>query len=283
MIDLHTHSTASDGTLTPEALVDLAAEKSLTAIALTDHDTVAGIEPATARGQLKGVHVVPGLEISVRSLAGAMHILGYYVRVEDLKLQTHLAAWCAARQERAQRMVARLNELGYGISYASVQARAGSDSIGRPHVARALMETGAVRSVAEAFERYLRRGRPAFVPREMPEPKEGIGAIKAAGGVAVLAHPSTLGLKGEELAALVKDLKDCGLDGMEVHWSGHSASQRAVFAQLAQHLSLLETGGSDFHGDNKPGIQLGTGRRGNVRVPDSVLEKLRECAAVQAA
>jgi len=275
VIDLHTHSTASDGTLTPEALVELAAKKKLTAIALTDHDTVAGVPRAVEAGRKAGVEVVPGVEVSVDSERGAVHLLGYFVRPDDPSLQAKLAQWCQARQQRARRIVERLEELGIGISYAQVAELAGSESIGRPHVARVLLGAKAVRSVEEAFERYLRRGRPAYVPREMPEAAEAIALIRSAGGVAVLAHPATLALKGTDLEARVKELHALGLDGLEVHWSGHSMRQRRDLLALAKKLSLLVTGGSDFHGDNKPGIQLGSGRRGNVRVAESVLEALR--------
>ena len=278
MIDLHTHSTASDGTLEPEALVELAAQKKLTAIALTDHDTVAGVARAQAAGGTLGVEVVPGVELSVGSERGALHLLGYFVRPEDAGLRAKLGQWCAVRQERARLMVEKLAGLGIEISYAKVEVAAGSGSVGRPHVAREMMRVKAVRSVEEAFERYLRRGKPAYVPREMPEAEEAIGLIRSAGGVAVLAHPATLWLKGAELEARVKELRAQGLEGIEVHWSGHSPRQRQELLVLAKKLSVVATGGSDFHGENKPGIQLGSGRRGNVRVPEAVLQALRGLA-----
>jgi predicted metal-dependent phosphoesterase TrpH len=279
MIDLHTHSTASDGTLEPEAVVELAAKKKLAALALTDHDTVAGVAHAAAAGRRLSVEVVPGVEISVHSEIGALHLLGYFVQEEHAGLQAKLAEWCGARRQRARRIVEKLAALGFLIPWERLEKAAGSGALGRPHVARELVRAKAVRSVEEAFERYLRRGRPAYVSREMPEPEEAIALIRAAGGVAVLAHPATLWLKGAALEARVKELRTQGLAGVEVHWSGHSARQRRELAALAKKLSLVATGGSDFHGDTKPGIQLGSGRRGNVRVSDDVLKELRERAA----
>lgn len=276
MVDLHTHSTASDGTLSPEALVDLAAEKGLTALALTDHDTMAGVPPALARGAACGVHVVPGVELGVEwEGAGTMHILGYFVRYGDPRLEESLAGLRAERRERARRMVARLNELGCVVSFEQVEQIGSGEAIGRPHVARALLESGAVKSLAQAFERYLKRGRPAFVEKEELSPAEGISLLKSSGGIAILAHPATLRLGKKTLARCVEELKEQGLDGLEAFWSGHNAAQVESYTALARRLGLLITGGSDFHGENKPGVELGSGRRGNVQVPDSVLEALR--------
>jgi hypothetical protein len=283
MIDLHTHSTASDGSLSPAALVDLAAEKDLTAIALTDHDTVAGLPEALARGAERGVEVIPAIEIAVRwpqeerggDGGGAMHLLGYYVRLDDPALAKRLKGLRSQRRQRAQRMVALLNELGVEISFSRVEQVATGESIGRPHLARALLEVGAVGSHAEAFRRYLSRGRPAYVQRELPSPKEGIAWLQSAGGVAVLAHPSTLKLGRKELERCVEELKGYGLEGIEVFWSGHNRGQQESYRDLTQRLSLLVTGGSDFHGAAKPDIELGRGLRGNVQVPDSYLIALR--------
>lgn len=277
MIDLHTHSTASDGTLTPAALVDLAAEGGLAAIALTDHDTVAGVPAALARGRERGVEVIPGVELGVQwEGAGSMHILGYCLPPEDGGLQEKLERLRQIRHERAQQIVSKLNGLGVEISFEQVKEIAGGNSMGRPHVARALMDLGAVASVREAFERYLKEGRPAYVEREMLTPKDGIALIKSVGGVAVLAHPATLRLGNESLGRAVEELKGEGLDGIEVVWSGHNRRQREAYQMLAQRLDLLATGGSDFHGENKPDIKLGRGLGGNVEVPDSVLTALRE-------
>jgi len=277
MIDLHTHSTASDGTLAPAELADLAAETGLSAIALTDHDTLAGVAAAAARGQERGVEVVPGIELGLEwEKAGSMHMLGYFTSPEDAQLGEKLERLLRIRQERAQRIVERLRGLGIEITFERVDEISGGNSVGRPHVARALVEAGAVASVGEAFERYLSQGRPAYVQREMLGPEQGIGLIKSAGGVAVLAHPATLKLGWKSFAACLEELKGYGLDGIEVVWSGHNPRQRERFGELAQELGLLATGGSDFHGDTKPDIKLGSGLFGNVEVADSVLAALKE-------
>lgn len=276
MIDLHTHSTASDGTLSPEALIDLAADKGLAAIALTDHDTVDGIPSALARGEARGIHVVPGVELGVRwNGGGQMHILGYYLRHEDSTLRERLSWLRARRRERAQRIVDKLKVVGVEISYERVKEIAGGQSIGRPHVAQALIEAGAVHSVGEAFGRYLSPGRPGYEDKEELSVEEAIRLLKSSGGKAVLAHPATLKLNPDGLARCVEELKGHGLDGLEAIWSGHSAQQVDAYKSLARRMNLLTTGGSDFHGENKPDIQLGTGRKNNVQVPDSVLEALR--------
>jgi len=261
---------------TPAALVDLAAEKKLTAIALTDHDTVAGVPEALARGAEKSVEVIPGVEIGVQwDAGGAMHLLGYYVRPDDPQLRARLEGLRIQRRQRAQRMVTLLNELGVGITFSRVEHMATGESIGRPHVARALQEAGAVRSPDEAFRRYLSRGRPAYVQRELPGPQEGIAWLKAAGGVAVLAHPGTLRVGRKELERRVEELKGHGLDGIEVFWSGHNRAQQESYRVLAERLGLLVTGGSDFHGAAKSEIELGSGLKGNVRVPESYLSALQ--------
>lgn len=284
MIDLHTHSTASDGTLSPEAVVDLAAEKGLTALALTDHDTVAGIPPAQARAGERGIELVPGVELGIRwEGPGTMHILGYCFRHDDGELRERLAWLRMCRRVRAERIVGKLNHLGCGISFGRVEEIAGGESIGRPHVAQALVEAGAVSSVADAFARYLSRGRPGFVEKKQLNPEEAIRLLKSCGGVAVLAHPATLKLGLEALSQLVEELKGKGLEGLEVSWSGHNERQVRAYTELAGRLGLLTTGGSDFHGENKPDIELGTGRHGNVKVEPSVLVALREHRRASAA
>jgi predicted metal-dependent phosphoesterase TrpH len=277
MIDLHAHSTASDGTLAPEELVDLAAETGLAAIALTDHDTLAGVPAAVARGKERGVDVVPGLELGLEwEKAGAMHLLGYFVPPEDEHFCGELERLRQIRLSRGQRIVEKLKGLGMEISFERVEEISGGNSLGRPHVARALVEQGAVANVNEAFDRYLSKGRSAYVQREMLTPEQGIRLIKSVGGVAVLAHPGTLKLGGRSLAKCVEELQGYGLDGIEVIWSGHNQRKRHALQALAQRLGLLATGGSDFHGESKPGIKLGRGLHGNVQVPDSVLAQLRE-------
>ena len=280
MIDLHTHSTASDGTLAPEALIDLAAAQKLTALALTDHDTVAGLPPALAQGKKHGLEVVPGVELGIQwngpeASGGQMHLLGYLFRADDASLCERLSWLRDRRRERAQRIVEKLKAAGVALSFERIEQIAGGESIGRPHVAQALIEAGAVSSIGEAFGRFLSHGRPGYEDKDELTPAQAIQLIRSAGGVAVLAHPRTLKLAGSALESAVKELVDYGLAGLEAIWSSHSAEQVRAYKALAEKLGLLITGGSDFHGENKPDIQLGTGRRGNVQVPDSVLTALR--------
>lgn len=282
MIDLHTHSNASDGTVSPEALVALAARKGLSALALTDHDTVAGVPVALAQGRALGVEVVPGIELTTEwDGSHVLHILGYFLRHEDPALGERLAWLKAKRRERAGKIVARLSELGLGVTFEQLETIAGDAAMGRPHVARALVEAGAVRTIDDAFRRYLSHGRPGFVKRETVTTEEGIALLKAAGAITVLAHPGTYRLKARQLARLVEQLKAMGLEGLEVYWSGHGAAQVESYGALAQRLGLVVTGGSDFHGDAKPGIELGRGRADSIPIPDSVLAALRERQSVK--
>lgn len=258
MIDLHTHSTASDGTLTPTELVDLAAEKGLRAIALTDHDTVAGIEEALRRGKTVGVHVIPGIELGAKQNGyKEMHILGYYIRHDYPPLLERLDWLRARRIERGRQMVARLVELGIAIAFERVEELARGGAMGRPHVALALVEAGQVETVPEAFRRYLNPGGPAYVEKQRLSSREAIEFIRAADGIPVLAHPGTLGLEPEQLERLVGELGGWGLQGIEAYWSRHSSEQTECCKKLAVQFNLGVTGGSDFHGTAKPGVELG--------------------------
>jgi len=258
VIDLHTHSTASDGSLTPTELVDLAAEKGLQAIALTDHDTVAGIGEALRRGQTVGVRVIPGIELGARQDDyREMHILGYFIRHNHRPLLERLEWLRARRFERGQQMVARLSGLGIAVAFERVEELARGGAIGRPHVALALVEAGYVETVAEAFRRYLTPGQPAYVEKQRLSPREAIELIQTADGIPVLAHPATLGLEQEKLEGLISELCEWGLRGIEAYWSRHNAEQIEFCKRLAAQFDLAVTGGSDFHGAAKPGIELG--------------------------
>lgn len=265
MIDLHTHSTASDGTLTPEALVDLAAEKGLNALALTDHDTVAGIPAALVRGKQRGVLVIPGVELGAKwNGGGQMHILGYYIDHRHPHLLERLSWLQARRWERAEQIVTRLHEAGAPISWERVTQLAGAGSVGRPHVARVLLEAGYVQSVSEAFERYLKPGAPAFLEKMQFMSAEAIELVRSSGGVAVLAHPTTLRLSPEGLEACLQQLLGEGLKGIEAYWSKHNKAETLCFEDLAIRHGLIVTGGSDYHGSSKPGIELGAQLNGRV-------------------
>ena len=287
-IDLHAHTVVSDGTLTPTQLVELAAREGLAALAITDHDHVGGVEEARQAGERLGVEVVAGIELSVAHPAGEFHLLGYLLDPEDATLLRALAGLREARAGRAAAIVERLRALGVEVALEDVtrEAEAGGGgrggAIGRPHVARALMRKGVVGSMKEAFDLYLADGRPAAVPKRKLDAREALALVHGAGGVAVLAHPVTVE-PPQAREALVRELAALGLDGVEVMHSKHGAAEREAFGRLARELELVETGGSDFHGENKPDVRLGSGKDGNVAVEASVLEALRTRARARRA
>jgi predicted metal-dependent phosphoesterase TrpH len=271
-VDLHSHSTASDGRLSPAALVALAVARGIGALALTDHDTTAGIAEARAAAP-PGFELVPGLEINSsgdRELSEHdIDFLGYFVDPDDPALQARLALIRDARRGRAYGMVARLAELGVPVHWERVLAIAGdADSIARPHVARALLEAGHVASLAEAFERFIGDDGPAYVDRLRATAREAIDLIHAAGGVAVIAHPHHAGVAG-----LIPALAERGLDGVEAYYPAHSPAQQADLLATAHRYGLLVTGGSDFH---DPAIVDDThGGLGSQSIPWDVFEELR--------
>ncbi len=280
MIDLHTHSTFSDGSLTPEELVREAGVRQITALALTDHDTTAGIDSfmaACAKTGLDGHPIlgVPGVEISVEVQKGTMHMLGYFIDPDNAELEGVLSRIRDGRHWRNEQIVEKLNGLGVSISLGEISEYAGDEVVGRPHFAQALLARGYVRSKQEAFDRFLAKGKPAYVDRFRLDPPESIDVILAAGGIPVLAHPFTLGLSQTELRDAVGEWADTGLMGIEVYYSEHNAQQVRTYASLCECFDLLPTGGSDFHGSQNPDIVLGTGF-GNLRVPDEVATALVE-------
>lgn len=276
-IDLHLHTTHSDGSLSPTEVVRLAHKAKVTTLAITDHDIVSGIPEAIEAGTELGIDVIPGVEISSRLGNSELHILGYCVNWQDPELNQRLATLRTSRHSRNPQIIERLRALGLDVTYEEVRALAGTDSVGRPHIARLLMDKHYVTSAKDAFDRYLAEGRPAYVARELPQPSEAIAWIKAAGGVAVLAHPTWATAAGEELAALLATLKAEGLGGIEVHYSTHTKRQTTKYLDLAKRLDLLVTGGSDFHGITKPDIEVGIGR-GGLKVSEKLLEPLKRAA-----
>ncbi|MGC4096584.1 MAG: PHP domain-containing protein [Nitrospira sp.] len=276
-IDLHLHTTHSDGSCSTAEVMTFAKQAGLTALAITDHDIVDGIPEATAMGKELGIEVVPGVEISSRLGESELHILGYFLNWTDPQLAQRLKTLRDSRHLRNPKIVQRLNELGIPITYEEVRALAGTESVGRPHIARLLMEKKFVTSAKEAFDRYLATGRPAFVDRELPEPAEAVRWIREAGGVPVLAHPTWVRTSADGLRVLVRDLKAAGLGGMEVHYSTHTPSQTTEYLDLAKQCDLLVTGGSDFHGVTKPDIEVGIGR-GQLKVSGKLLDPLRKAA-----
>ena len=276
-IDLHVHTTHSDGSFSTREVMAFAKQAGLTALAITDHDIVEAIPEATAIGQELGIEVVPGVEISSRLGESELHILGYFLNWTDPILAQRLSTLRDSRHLRNPKIVQRLNDLGIPITYEEVRALAGTESVGRPHIARLLMEKKFVTSAKEAFDRYLANGRPAFVDRELPLPAEAVRWIREAGGVPVLAHPTWVRTSADGLRGLVRDLKAAGLGGIEVHYSTHTPSQTTEYLDLAKQCDLLVTGGSDFHGVTKPDIEVGIGR-GQLKVSGKLLDPLRKAA-----
>ncbi len=274
MIDLHTHSVFSDGTNTPEELVALAEERGLTAFALTDHDTVGGIEPLLKAAEHSHVEVVPGIELSAECERGTMHILGYFIEHECDELLGKIEKVRTGREERNVEILKRLNKLGYILMWSDVEKHAGCDVIGRPHFADALVERGHVRSRKAAFDLLLGKGRPAYVERYRYSARECIELIRRAGGVSVLAHPATVHVSDDQLRGLLKGLKERGLGGIEAYYAEHKPENIQKFCRWAKEFDLICTGGTDYHGRNTPDLKLGTGF-GQLRVPDEALEQLK--------
>ena len=276
-IDLHLHTTRSDGSLPPSQVLALAQKAKVTALSITDHDIVDGIPEAMEAGANLGIEVIPGVEISSRYGDNELHILGYFIDWKDQTFNMRLASLRESRHKRNPLIVENLRAMGLAITYQEVRALAGTEAVGRPHIAQVLMQKSYVRSAREAFDRYLGEGKPAYVPRELPDPADAVGWICQAKGVPVLAHPLWVKQKGEALRKLCEQLKGAGLGGIEVHYSTHSRQETAEFLNVARRLDLLVTGGSDFHGITKPDIEVGVGR-GGLTVSPSLLEPLRKAA-----
>ncbi|HUT36453.1 MAG TPA: PHP domain-containing protein [Planctomycetota bacterium] len=274
-VDLHVHTTASDGDVSPSGCVDEAKRLGLAAIAITDHDTLAGNAEAEARGRETGIEVVPGVEISIQHDALAVHMLGYYPEPGTTALDDILGGLREHRDERNSRILARLAELGCPIDHEELAAEAGGDVVGRPHIAALMVRKGYVRGLNEAFDRYLARGAAAYVARDKPTADAAIRAILAARAVPVLAHPAAMGARGDgEVEALVAALKEMGLRGIEACYHTYGPGQIAVCLGLARRYDLLVTGGTDYHGLWKPEIQMGRGP-GGMHVPYRLLALLK--------
>lgn len=276
MIDLHVHSNHSDGTLSPEELVALAAQTGLSAFALTDHDTVSGIAKAKAAADTTGasVTVISGTEISAAYKSRDIHILGLFINETDPVLTAALEDAVTARDARNERMAERFRALGIPLTLEELRLLNPDTVITRAHFAKYLIEHHHVKNSEEAFKRYLNYDAPCFVPREYMQPERAISLILQAGGIPVLAHPLLYKLPPTELEALLQRLKDAGLAGLEVYYSSNTGFDEQICYSLANRFDLLMTGGTDFHGANKPNLYLGTGRNNNLNIPDSLLEPL---------
>lgn len=274
-VDLHVHTTASDGTLSPTQVVELAAELGLGAIAITDHDTVAGVEEAQAAGARLGVEVLAGMEISTQWRGREIHLLGYLLDTGSPALKPALEWTVRDRNARNERIAAMLQRDGYSVTMERIAAISGGGVIGRPHMAQALLEAGAVASVQEAFDRLLGEGCPYFLPRSYIPFSQAAELIRQAEGVAVLAHPLQYGFDPATLEEFVQGAAELGVDGLEVWYSGYTGEESRLLMALGRARGMIFTGGSDFHGTRKPNIHLGFGK-GGLCVGKGAVEALRE-------
>ncbi len=257
-IDLHTHTNRSDGTFEPDELVRHAAERGLATIAVTDHDTTAGLETALAEGEATGVQVVPGVEFSAEFEGTSVHVLCYWMDVGDAEFQAELMRLRDDRFRRGELMVGKLQELGFPITFERVREIAKGGNIVRPHVAQAMVEAGVVASEEEAFEKWIADGMPAHVPKHALDPVDAVRLIRGAKGLCVLAHP---GMWGDQTAVpdeLIESMADAGMVGLEVDHTDHGPEQRERYRAMAHRLDLIPTGGSDCHGTRYDPIRLGT-------------------------
>lgn len=278
-IDLHTHTTQSDGSASPAELIARASSKRARAIAITDHDTVAALDEARDAADRYGIEFISGIEISAEYSPGTMHILGYCLDERSVALNEQLGKLREAREKRNPEIAKRLQALGLDIGYDEVSAAAGNEVVGRPHFARLMVERGYATSIQDAFDRFLKKGAAAYVEKARLSPRASVNLIRDAGGVAVLAHPYQLRLSSyEAVDELVAELSGFGLDGIEAIYSRHSPDQRVAYAEIAARHGLLVTGGSDYHGSYKPDIDLVTGL-GDLEVPYALLEEVKSRAA----
>ena len=274
-VDLHTHSTASDGSESPAAVVALAVRVGLSAIALTDHDTLDGIQEARAEADRAGVELIPGTEVACQWNRGGLHIVVLFLEPGRGPLQDRLAEFRAGRDRRNRAIARRLDEIGVDIDYEEVLAQARGESVGRPHFAALLVAKGYVPDIPTAFREYLGSGGVAYATRPLLPAEEAIRLARRSGGVPVVAHPHTLGLNtAEEYAAAFRRLAGYGLVGVECYYGEYPAETRRQLETTVRSFGLLPSGGSDFHGSYKPGQRVGVGR-GDLLVPDRILEDLR--------
>jgi predicted metal-dependent phosphoesterase TrpH len=272
LIDLHSHTNESDGTCSPAELIEEAVRHGVDTLGITDHDTFKGYDQAVPLAADAGVEPVCGIELSTKLHGRSVHLLGYFLRNDGLaEFRTWVLDLQAARRERNIRLVARLRELGFDITLEEAEAR-GRGMTGRPHFAQLMVQKGYVANLRQAFDDYLDESAQGYVYRREPTFAEGVTHIRKAGGIASLAHP--VRVKGD-VQALMPELCDNGLNAIEAYHSDHDAAHTAQYLSLATRYGLMVTGGSDFHGTVKPGVMLGTGCRGNLRIPADLLANLR--------
>lgn len=273
-IDLHVHSDKSDGSLSPSDLVSYAIKQGVTAFALTDHDTVDGIDEALRASEGTSVTVIPGIELSTEYEGKDIHIVGLFIDKEEPAFRNKIQEFVDSRILRNQKMCQKLTEHGLPITYEELTGEFPGSVITRAHYAQLLLKKGYIKSLKEAFERYIGDRGPCFIPREKITPEDGVKLILSAKGIPVLAHPLQYGMGDERLQKLIDRLKAVGLQAMEAIYCTHSPSEENKMRALADKNNLLISGGSDFHGNAKPGLELGTGY-GKLYVPVEVLKALK--------
>ncbi len=269
--DLHIHTNFSDGSYSPLEIIEIAVAKNIDTISITDHDTVEGLETAINAGKKKGIEVIPGIELSTSYKKEDVHILGYYIDYKDDFLLAKINRFFEVRKKRARKMIKLLRKQGFDIQLERVKKIAGKNYIGRPHIARALIDAGYVENIKEAFtKKYIGNNARAYVPRYKISPEEAVSIIKKAKGIPVLAHP---GFENPLTRKEIKDLKQKGLMGIEVFHSKHDQEATEYYKSLAEEMKLLIMGGSDFHGKNSPGVEMG-----DIRLENSYILQLKKAA-----
>ncbi len=278
LVDLHAHSTCSDGTLTPEELVLLAKKQGLAALALTDHDTIEGLAEFQKAGAAHGLETISGVEFAAfweKYHRPEIHIVGLGFDPGYPLLQERMKFIRDSRDVRNQKMCEKLTSIGFAVTLEEIEANAGGEVITRMHFANVLLEKGYIHTKEEAFSRYISNGMPGYVEREILSPELCIRTIKEAGGAAILAHPTLYDLNLEQVEELCREWIPYGLDGIECQYSTYTPAETKAITQLTEKLGLLPSGGSDFHGKNKPNIQLGKGKS-NLAIPYAIWEGLKQ-------
>ncbi len=274
MIDLHTHSRYSDGSDSPQGIIELAKAAGCSCVALTDHDRLDGIEIARTHARKLEIDFVPGVEISCIFEKGTLHLLAYFLEPGSGPLQDRLVDIQTARTDRNMALAIKLSEAGFPVTWDELMEEAGGPNLGRPHFAAVMLKKGLVSSIQEAFDKYLAKGKPFYVPKMVLTPKEAIELVVASSALPVIAHPLTLGASDNELVSILTELKEYGLVGAESYYARYSKEERTHLAQMAKSLALVPTGGSDYHGTYKTGLNICVGE-GDLEVPDSVLTELQ--------
>lgn len=275
LTDLHTHSTASDGTFSPSDVAALAKDAGLASVALTDHDTTDGLDEFMEAGRSLGIETIPGIELAAGYKNTELHIVGLFIDYKGSALKESMEFIVNERNERNKKMIKALSRIGMEISLQELEENAGGNIITRAHYANVMVNRGYVKNKEEAFDRYISSGRPGYVKRETLTPKSCIEVIRKSGGIPVLAHATLYGYGYLEIHNLVGELKEYGLGAMETLYSTYTFRQSEELRKICEYYKLEKSGGSDFHGLNKPDIKIGTGR-GELRIPQSFADEMKD-------